>query len=354
MALSHITPLRAKRSIFSKTNSASGEEIKDELAALEFIKRRVSKLQPNVSLGIGDDAAALIISPGKLLLATADSQVEGVHFIRGLISPATVARRAVAAAVSDIAAMGGDARFILSSLGLPRDLESGFFEALAEGLQIAEEEFGVSLVGGNLSSADKLFLDISVLGEVEPDIVVKRDGASVGDSIFITGTLGDSALGLELLKGGIHEGAADEFLIARHRSPLPRLGVGRALALAKIPSAMIDVSDGFTLDLERITIHQGLGAQVYLEKIPLSEAYKDRAHRISADFFAPALSGGEDYELLFTAAQAARGEIAKISGTLRVQITEIGRVTGEARIRIVDSRGVEPAPTRRGFIHFHG
>ncbi|HEX9666431.1 MAG TPA: thiamine-phosphate kinase [Thermodesulfobacteriota bacterium] len=323
----------------------------DELSALERIRARFQKVSNSVFLGIGDDTAAVKVHPERLLLATTDSQVEDVHFIKKLISATDLARRSVAVSVSDIGAMGGIAKYFLASMGLSSQEDEAFLEELMDGFESGAKEFGLELVGGNLSSSNKIFIDITVLGEVEPQLIVKRNGAKPGDFLYVSGTLGDSALGHKLLASSkIAE--SDEYLIMRHKRPQPRLNLGRELAKKRLVSSMIDISDGLMLDLERISIRQGLGATIYVDRIPLSSNYKERISDFSRDIYSIALSGGEDYELLFSSAENKREEIKKVSKRLNIKITEIGKVTDKPPVRVLDRYETELKVRRKGFIHF--
>jgi len=322
----------------------------NELDALRLIGERFSSSGNGVEVGIGDDAAALRTEPGKLLLVTTDCQVEDVHFIKSLISPADLARKSVAVSVSDIGAMGGIPKYILASLGYTKREDDRFLEELMRGFESAEKEFGVKLTGGNLSSSERIFLDITVLGFAPPGCVVTRKGASPGDVIYVSGTLGDSALGLMILKRHGKDGKGSR-LVERHLRPAPRLALGRALAEERLATAMIDVSDGLALDLKRITVTQGVGASIHAERIPLSGDYRALAGEYTDDFYGPALSGGEDYELLFTSHPDRRGEIMRISERLNIEITEIGDVSSGAALTITDPGGREIALEDGGFVH---
>jgi thiamine-monophosphate kinase len=323
----------------------------DELTALRLIKERFKNVSESVSLGIGDDAAAVKIHPEKLLLVTTDSQVEDIHFIKELISAQDLGRKSVAVSVSDIGARGGVAKFFLVTVGFSKEEDQEFLEGLMAGFQLGRDEFGLELIGGNLSASRELFIDVTVLGEVESDIMVKRTGARAGDTIYISGTVGDSVLGLKALKSGKKD-EKDRFLISRHISPQPRLALGRELAERKLVTSMIDVSDGLILDLERITVEQGLGAEINVEQIPISPYYKDRISDFVSEPYEPALSGGEDYELLFTAPREKRDDIKNISNTLNIEVTEIGYVKSSLPVRVLDSGGREIKTHKRGFIHF--
>jgi len=325
----------------------------DELSALRRIKERFKNVSKSVSLGIGDDAAAVKIHPEKLLLATTDSQVEDIHFTKRLISAKDLGRKSVAISVSDIGAMGGVPKFFLASIGFSKEENEGFLEGLMDGFQKGAEEFEVELIGGNLSASEKLFIDITVLGEVEPHIMVKRSGAKVGDVIYVSGTVGDSALGLRALQSGGERGE-DEYLIKRHVAPKPRLALGRELAEKRLPTSMIDISDGLILDLERITVEHGLGAEIYINQIPISSYYRERVSDFISDPYRLALSGGEDYELLFTSPEGKEEAIKEASRVLHIEVGEIGYVIPEPTIRVLDANGEEIKIDQRGFIHFSG
>lgn len=324
----------------------------NELSALRLIEEQFENASECVEVGIGDDAAAVNIEPGRVLLATTDCQVEDVHFTKSLISPKALARKAVAVSVSDIGAMGGIPKFLLASLGFPGGEDESLIDELIKGFRASEEEFGVRLIGGNLSTSDKLFLDVTALGEVEPENIVRRSGAAPGDLIFVSGTLGDSALGMSALGKG-DESEAGAYLINRHITPMPRLDLGRHLAEKKLATSMIDVSDGLLLDLERITVNQGTGAEIEIGKMPVSREYDELVSAYSEERYEYALSGGEDYELLFTTSPGNRREVESVSEMLGLQITEIGRVTKEPELRVIDERGEEISQKRRGFVHFN-
>lgn len=323
----------------------------DELSALERIRERFQKMSKAISLGIGDDAAAVRIHPKKLLVATVDSHVEDIHFIKNLISAKDLGRKSIAVSVSDIGAMGGVPKFFLTSIGFTRNEDAKFLEDLMDGFQEGSKEFGLELIGGNLSTSNKLFIDITVLGEVEPHLMVKRDGANPGDIIYISGTVGDSALGLRVLRNGKKK-EKDRFLISRHILPMPRLILGRELAQRRLATSMIDLSDGLILDLERITVNHGLGAEIYIEELPISTHYRRRIVDFLKNPYELALSGGEDYELLFTSDKEKRLEIKKASKRLNIKITEIGRVTKKPIVRVLDKYGSEIKLKSKGFIHF--
>ena len=327
----------------------------DELTALRLIEERFRASSNSVALGIGDDTSAIKPSPGKLLLATTDSQVENTHFILDLTSPVELGRKSVAVSLSDIGAMGGRPLYFLSTIGLPEHLQGEYLERLLDGFALASKEFGVELVGGNLTSSETLFIDITILGEVEPSRLIKRDGASPGDDIYVSGSLGDAAIGFELLKSGAASPEAAE-LIGRYANPEPRLKLGRALGEQGLASAMIDLSDGLLLDMERVTQKSSAGAELFLDTLPLSPAYRSTVGNFSPGLYDYALSGGEDYELLFCSSPALEKRINEISlgGKLELKISKIGRIVAQPGVRVFDHAGNEVDVYSKGFVHFPG
>ena len=281
--------------------------------------------------GIGDDTAALRLTPGYLLLATTDAAVEGVHFLRAAIAPRTLGRRVLAVNLSDVASMGGIPRWALVSLSLPGETPLDFADELAAGLYEEAARFGVALVGGNLArSPDRLVLDLTLLGEVEPDRVLYRSGARPGDRLLVTGTLGDSAAGLTILLGQAPRREPEaRTLIERHQLPTPRVAAGRAIATSGLATAMIDLSDGLASDLSHLAEESRIGAIVEAARIPLSTALLALARATGHDPLDWALRGGEDYELLLTApAERVPALIAAVDAT-GVALTEIGEVVAQ-------------------------
>lgn len=325
----------------------------DELRALKLIKECLGKESHNVAIGIGDDCAAVTFTPGYTALATTDTQVEGTHFITGKIDPEILARKSVAVSVSDIAAMGGIPKYILISAGLPVNLDENFLKSLLQGFINSEGEFNLKVIGGNLTGSDKIFINITALGEVPAEHIISRKGAVPGDLIFVSGTLGDSSLGSKLIRENVIRDKGKEYLISRHLNPHPRIPLGKMLADERLASSMIDISDGLLLDLSRITIENGCGAEVYLEKVPISEAYANNCPDYFDDFYSPALSGGEDYELLFTSDPANIETIRHLAHRSDISISKIGRVTNNPEIELIDSKGEKLQVSNKGFVHFH-
>lgn len=323
-----------------------------EIGEFNLISRIAEKVrqQHSVKIGIGDDAAATEPLPGHVTLTSADMLVEGVHFDLSLCDPRTLGRKSLAVNLSDIAAMGGIPRHFLLGLAVPPQLELSFIEEYIEGLMEMADRFGVSLIGGDTcASRVGLVIAITIMGEQLPTKIVERRGARPGDLVFVTGTLGDSALGLALLRKGHRKG----FLVTRHLDPKPRVCEGVALAESGLITAMIDVSDGLLADLGHILDLSGVGARLGLHHLPLSPAFAEEAGASGInDRFLYPLSGGEDYELLFTAHPSREDEIFALMTKLSCPVARIGEITAGGGLSVFKDDGTPYRITHRGYDHF--
>ncbi len=301
-----------------------------------------------VSCGIGDDAASLEPTPGALQLITSDMLLEGVHFDLAYTRPELLGRKSLAVNLSDMAAMGGRPRWFLLSLGIPDSIHLDFLDSFVKGLLEMGAEYGVTLVGGDTcSSKGGLVVSITLIGEQSPDKVAYRRGARPGDIICVTGTLGDAALGLAELRGGLSSGQA----VDRHLDPVPRCGEAMLLAEAGLPTAMIDVSDGLLADLGHILELSAVGARVDTGQIPRSTHFCDVAADFAADPLQLALAGGEDYELLFTVDPERWAEVEScLLG--RLQVTVVGEITANRALQVIAADGNPYHPASSGFNHF--
>ena len=319
--------------------------------ALRFLADRFKATQKEVLTGIGDDSAVLELREKKYLVASTDTLVEGVHFHLGTQTPRQLGKKAVCVAVSDIGAMGAVPKYLLCSLGCRSAESMELIENLSEGVEEGCREFGVCLIGGNLSESQTVFINMTALGDASENDIVLRSGACEGDDIYVTGTLGDSALGLKVLSGGFGIDGCEGF-VSRHIEPTPRLEVGRMVAKRGIASSMIDISDGLFCDLEKLTSEHGLGAEVSLGSLPLSPGFLSLCGELSEDGYRLALSGGEDYELLFTSSVRNRVSIEEVSRLCGIAISKIGSVTAGRKIRFFDEGGEEVFYDTGGFQHF--
>ena len=314
-----------------------------EFELIERLRSIVPGAGAGVVLGIGDDTAVLRL--GAAVLATCDVQVEGVHFTREICTPADVGWRALAVNLSDIAAMGGVPRHALVSLLIPPSAGSAAIEDLYHGMAELARLHGVAVVGGNVSSTPgPLAVDVTVLGET--DHPVRRRGARPGDGVWITGSAGKAAAGRFLLEHPAVAVPDRGALEAAYRRPVPRLAAGRALgalATSGLVTAMIDTSDGTASDLLHLAEASEVGVRLEAASVPLPRGLANaaRAARLTPDAWT--LGGGEDYELLFTAATEFESRAAEVAAAAGVELTRIGEVLPEREGRtLVTAAGTVP------------
>ena len=303
-----------------------------DLGEGRLIERIRARFQNSgVTLGIGDDAAILEFPAGHSVLYCSDLLAEDTHFIRGFHPPDSVGYKAVAVNVSDIGAMGGVPMHFVISLAAPGDLELTWIDGFYDGVARACREFEVSLVGGDSSSANSIFVDVAMIGRVQDGKAVRRSGAQIGDGVFVTGHLGSSIHGLKLLR----EGSLDAPAVQRHLYPQPRNRIGAAIASEA--HAMIDVSDGFSTDLGHVLSESGVSARIYKDRIPAAPG-------LTAD---EALHGGEEYELIVTALELP----SSIDGVPLTRVGEIIPTTDQHQILLVDGAS-ESVLAPKGWQHF--
>jgi thiamine-monophosphate kinase len=308
----------------------------DEFDLIARIKARLSRADPRVRVGIGDDAA--ILAPIARGIATSvDTAVDGVHFDRRWLTFEDIGWRSYAAALSDLAAMNARPISGLLSLVLPPDLEDVSVLSIADGVAEAGDAFGAPVIGGNISSGRELSITSVVLGE-EGERTTLRSGARVGDGVFVTGLVGAAALGQKLLA----KHAPIDVFAARWRRPRPRFDLARAVA--SVATSAIDVSDGLAQDLGHICEASAVGALVEIDLLPVDPAAAEAARSIGEDASMLALGGGEDYELLFTASEAPPPDVA----------TRIGSIVRGRGVRVLDRNGEEVAIALAGHRHRAG
>ena len=301
------------------------------LREFDLIERLCAKLPQGrrTILGVGDDCAVLAPARGRQVV-TIDSMVEGIHFKLAWTNPETLGARALTVNLSDVAAMGATPTACVINLAIREGLNAVFFGRLYAGLMQAARDAGVDIVGGNITRADQLSITITLLGEVG-DRLMRRDRARVGDAIYVTGTLGDAALGLRILQGQVRaRGESRKYLIDRFLAPSARIAAGKKLARLDPAPAAIDISDGLWQDLGHILDRSNVGAEMEVDAIPLSTAYR----AVNGDNPELALRGGDDYELLFC--MPPRISDAALSRKIGVRVTRIGRVVAEKNLRLID------------------
>jgi thiamine-monophosphate kinase len=336
---------------------ASDENISGigEFGLIERIKKLVPKASDdNILLGIGDDTAVIKITAQKWLLATCDIQIEDTHFRINHGTPYQLGRRAMAVNLSDIASMGGKPSYALVSAGLPSRMDIGDFDNLFRGLNDTLTEHSALIVGGNLAhTSDKLIIDVFLLGEISPDQVLLRGGAKPSDRIFVTGTLGASAAGFQVLED-YGEDYPEEFahLVRSHLEPIAKVETGAEIAKSGYATSMIDISDGLAGDLKHICDDSNVGAEIFERNIPLPEKIEKLS--ISKRKLDLALNGGEDYELLFTMRSDTPLQIIqKIAAKTRIKISEIGKILSkEEGFNIINGENQRLLLQPKGWDHF--
>jgi thiamine-monophosphate kinase len=315
-----------------------------ERELLIAIRRLLTGSEPDVVVHVGDDAAVVRPGSGDLVLTT-DALVEGTHFDRRTTSARDLGCKAIAVNVSDVAAMAASPRYALCALTLSDDVDASWAMELFGGMRDACADYACTLIGGNVAAGREVTVAVTVTGEVAQGRAVTRDGARSGDLIVVTGTLGGAAAGLRLAEGAVRTWSDDERDAIR-RQVRPEARVGEAHVLAQHEArAMIDVSDGFALDLARLCEASDVGARIEMTSVPVHAAAE----------LADALSGGEDYELIATLPDAAAASAAtsQLEDTFGVSLTVVGAII-EGGIVVVDADGGERPLEAKGWDHFGG
>ena len=316
---------------------------KGEFELIDHIREHFSEVPQGV-VGIGDDCAIIEGESEEWLFST-DLVVEGVHFLRTKSSPEDVGWKSAAVNLSDIAAMGGEPVATFLSIALPKDAQGEWAERFVEGYAEISDLYGVPLLGGDTTSSLRdVAINVGVLGKNPTGTSLLRSGARVGDTIFVTGMLGDSGAGLRLLLGDLAADNTTAYLTTKHNRPTPRIAEGIALRKTGKVGAMMDISDGIASDLRHILRASGVGAEVDVELIPTSPQLRAICEREGWSVAELATAAGEDYELLFTAPE----EIAQM---VNFPLYPIGRIV--EREGLVWLRGGEPTDlATKGFTHF--
>lgn len=328
-----------------------GHETLGEFELIARYFRPLATAEPG-AFALTDDAAVLAIPEGRELVVTCDALIEGIHFPSGA-APAQIAPKALRVNLSDLAAMGATPRGYLLVAAFRREVDADWIGAFAAALAADQERFGIALVGGDTIATDgPATFSITALGTVAKGQALRRAGARVGDLVYVSGTVGDAALGLAVLEGrltGLAEADAAA-LIERYHRPTPRLALGERLH--GLATACIDVSDGVMADLGHICECSKVGARIEAPALPLSPAARAALAR-DPGLMATVLSGGDDYELLFTVPSQREHALAAAARDAGVAVSRIGRIIAAADgIRAVDAAGRPLALGAGGYRHF--
>ncbi len=308
------------------------------------------------AFNLSDDAAVITPPPGKDIVVTSDTIVAGVHFLR-TDPPQSVAVKLLAVNLSDLAAMGATPHAYTLAAAWPRDISADWLAAFAAGLGAAQSAAYVNLVGGDtVATPGPMTLNITAFGLVPPGMAVLRSGAAPGDHLFVSGTIGDAALGLKVLDEDMPAPISDEdraVLTGRYREPTARLNLGQAIS--GVASAAIDISDGLIADLRHLADASNVHVTINADNIPLSDASR-RAVELTPDLYGLIYNGGDDYELAFTIPAGHVAEFRTIAATIGTNVSEIGRVF-ESRgkgdnVSLVDGDGADMKVPKEGYQHF--
>jgi len=312
-----------------------------EFQLIDRIHARAAS-RDDVVLGIGDDAAVVQVPVGKQLVVATDTLNSGVHFPADT-APAEIGWKALAVNLSDLAAMGAEPAWCTLSLSLPQG-DPSWVDAFLDGFLALAAQHRVALIGGD-TTRGPLSVCVTVHGLIDPGRALRRDGAGLGDDVWVTGTLGDAAGALAQWREG---GSIDPVLRARLDRPTPRIAAG--LALVNVAHAAIDISDGLLGDLGHVCRASGVAAELELDALPASDALRatfdaEQRHALQA-------TGGDDYELCFTASPEARDAIAHIASDTGTPMARIGRIVEGSGVRLLFNDGREWQPSKSGYVHF--
>ncbi len=313
------------------------------MSEFDLINKYFTRSTPSAELGVGDDAALLRVADGKEFAISTDMLVSGTHFFPDA-DPFQLGHKTLAVNLSDLAAMGAVPRWATLSLSLP-SIDEEWLRRFSEGFFALADDNGVELIGGD-TTRGPLNLCVTIMGEVPRGKALRRDGAKVGDDIWVSGKLGQAALGLANLQGKFkfYGEVRDECLKALHQ-PQPRVSLG--LALRGIANSAIDISDGLLADLGHILERSNVGAELEVEALPIVDdgVEKDVAQQC-------ALAGGDDYELCFTAPESQRDVLMALAEQLKFPLTRIGHIKAELGCVVRDGEGKAMKIEKGGYDHF--
>jgi len=321
----------------------------DESSLIQRIEAALGAKAPSFGVGIGDDAALWKARPGRDVILTCDWFLEGSHFWRDVHPPDVVGWKCLARATSDVAAMGGEPRCFLLSLALPESQTGTWMTGFLGGLRRASRALKCPLAGGDTTRNEKILISVTVVGEVKKGHAALRSGARKGDAICVSGRLGGAQLGLELLIREKTGALEQDEVLEKHFYPVPRIDLGRKLTARKLVTAMMDLSDGLSSDLQKLCAASRVGARIFETRIPLAGVI-ERQRIEESERLRAALHGGDDYELLFTVPKRKVKRMRDAIGG--VPITVIGEVQGGRQIILTKKDGTEEPLQNAGWDPF--
>jgi thiamine-monophosphate kinase len=325
-----------------------------DLTERELVARIQQRLPPAPSslvLGIGDDAAVVEPERNRLEVLTVDAIIDGVHFDRRFTPPDAIGHRALAVNLSDLAAMGASPRLALLSFALPADLPCDDFDGIVSGIAALAGDHGVTVAGGNLTrTPGPLAIDITAIGTVKRRGVLTRAGARPGDFVYVSGTIGAAAAGLQMLTGPDTAPAAS--CVGRYLRPSPRVKTGRLLGRNRAASSCVDLSDGLGDGIARLAESSGVGITIDGATVPVEPDARRWFESQGQEPLTAAIAGGDDYELLFTVRPRLRGRLKAALLHGGVPLTRIGVCTADRALALVSPDSEVPRALPAGFSHF--
>ena len=327
-------------------------EAMEKLSEFDIIKRYFTPLANNeFSLGLADDVAKFSVNSECELVFTKDVCVAGVHFFHN-DPPETIGRKALRVNISDLVAKGAQPIGYFMGIGLPVDWEENWLRNFCDGLSEDQKLFGISLLGGDtVHSPNNLFISITAIGKINPGAMCQRNTAQVGDLVYVTGTIGDSFLGCRILGKQLELADRTDTLYLTNRYLLPEPRANAIDFIQKFATASLDISDGLIADLNHLCVASGVGAEIDLNLVPVSSSV-ERAIKNDYAILTEIITGGDDYEVLFTIPVAKREESEIVAKNCKLQVTNIGKITAGNKLRVLESDGSEIAIPKMGFQHF--
>ena len=319
-----------------------------------FITHLADMMQGSSELltkGIGDDCAVFGEEDGRKWVVTTDMLVENIHFVMRWHTPYQLGRKCIAVNLSDIAAMGANPLFALLSVSIPVSVDDEWCDRWLEGMRSMLQAYNCQLIGGDTTSGERLTINVTIIGIAKGENILYRSSARPGQDVYVTGFLGESSAGLQILQRGLNHSHEYERLLKAHLDPTPQVEAGQMLSNCRYVAAMQDISDGISTDIAHICKASGVSAIIERKSLPVSEEIQGFCDKNNIDVYDLILNGGEDYQLVFTAEPKAKKIIAETAHNLNTPITKIGVIEKGEGVFLIDGLGNRTDITFSGYEH---